>query len=280
MSDAGGGQIADDDEDAKIVGKEAQVLLHHLQRLPDLVRARLQGALAETLLERTIRVTTPRGPLTFVALGRTGAGRAVTMLTKQPATITWIDRFAPGSTFWDVGANVGVYTLYAALRGDVDVVAFEPAAVNYFLLAANCEVSGLSERARCLLAGLGRASAIADLAVSQFAAGKSFGFGGRKAEQFAGRQAALVFSMDQAIAEYGLPVPNYIKIDVPVMTNEILAGGTVTLSRPEVREVHIEASEASSGGRRIIDTLAGHGLRLAGANAHGSSDLTFVRSAS
>jgi FkbM family methyltransferase len=216
----------------------------------------------------------------FVTLGRTGAGRAATMLTKQPATIAWIDRFEPGGIFWDVGANVGVYTLYAALRGDTDVVAFEPAAVNYFLLAANCEANGFHTRVRCLLAGLGRAEGIADLSVSQFEAAKSFGFGGKKAGVFPGRQAAFVLSMDQAIAAYGLPVPNYIKIDVPVMTDEILVGGAVTLSRPEVREVHIEASETSSGGRRVIDALASHGLVLSGVDAHGSSDLTFVRSAS
>jgi FkbM family methyltransferase len=267
--------------DVKAAGEEVGALLDRLERLPDTARARLQGELVAEVLRRTIRVESPRGAVEFVTLGRTSVGRALKMLTKQPATIAWIDGFAPGSVFWDVGANVGVYTLYTALRGDVDVVAFEPAAVNYFLLAANCEVNGFQGRTRCLLAGLGRTQAIADLAVSQFSAAQSFSFGGRKAEVFAGRQAALVLSMDQAIADYGLPVPNYIKIDVPVMTREILAGGATTLSRPEVREVHIEASTTSSGGRHVIDTLAGHGLMLSDATAHGgSSDLTFVRSAS
>ena len=68
---------------------------------------------------------TPRGRVAYVTLNRPSAGRAATMLTKQPATIEWIDRFQPGSVFWDIGANVGVYTLYAALRGDTRVVAFE-----------------------------------------------------------------------------------------------------------------------------------------------------------
>jgi len=36
----------------------------------------------------------------------------------------------PGSVFWDIGANVGVLTLYAATRGDLRVWAFEPAAVK------------------------------------------------------------------------------------------------------------------------------------------------------
>ena len=100
-------------------------------------------------------VETPHGPLSFVALGKGPAGRAGSLFTKQPQTIAWIDSFRPGSVFWDVGANVGVYTLYAARRGDTRVVAFEPAAVNYFVLSANCEINAFDDRVTCLLMGLG-----------------------------------------------------------------------------------------------------------------------------
>lgn len=269
-----------DDLETKYVKKEIQLLLYRLQNLPDPARARLQASLTQTLLDRTVAVDTPRGRVSFVALGRAGAGRAASMLTKQPATIEWIDRFQPNGVFWDVGANVGVYTLYAALRGDTSVVAFEPAAVNYFLLAANCEINRFDDRVRCLLAGLGRETAIASLAVSQFAAAQSFGFGGKKARVYAGRQAAFIVPMDRLIEEYGLPCPNYIKIDVPGLTDDILAGGQRTLSRPEVREVHVEASETSSGGRRIGEALKRCGLVLGGSDVHGSTDLTFVRAGS
>jgi FkbM family methyltransferase len=280
MAEPGDDPEGTEDIETKYVKKEIQLRLYRLQNLPDAARARLQGQLAETLLEKTIAVDTPRGRIAFVTLGRLGAGRAASLLTKQPATIAWIDRFQPNGIFWDVGANVGVYTLYAALRGDTSVVAFEPAAVNYFLLAANCEVNRFDERVRCLLAGLGRDRAIADLAVSQFGAAQSFGFGGKKARVFAGRQAAFIVSMDQLVEEYGLPCPNYIKIDVPGLTGDILAGGERTLRRPEVREVHIEASETSAGGRRIGEALKRSGLVLGGSDAHGSTDLTFVRSGS
>jgi FkbM family methyltransferase len=269
-----------EDLDAKYLKKEIQILLYRLQALPDVARARLQAELTQTLLEQTLAVDTPRGPLRFVALGRTCVGRAATLLTKQPATIAWIDRFEPDSVFWDIGANIGVYTLYASLERSTRIVAIEPAAVNYFALTANCEVNQLGERVTCLLAALGRSKAIADLAVSQFAPAASFGFGGRKAEVFGGRQAAAVMPMDQLVDEYGLPCPHYIKIDVPGLTDDILAGGARTLSRADVREVHIEASEDSRSGRRIIDTLAQHGLTIAAADMHGSADLTFIRTGS
>ena len=106
------------------------------RQLPDAARARVQGRFSQALLDETFEIETPCGPLKFVILGRGASIRAMSALTKQPATIEWIDSFSPGSVFWDVGANVGVYALYAARRGDAKVVAFEPAAVNFFLCAS------------------------------------------------------------------------------------------------------------------------------------------------
>jgi FkbM family methyltransferase len=60
--------------------------------------------------------------------------------------------------FWDIGANVGVLTLYAAMRRDLEVWAFEPAAVNCYNLVANCELNGLEKRVRCFQIGFGSAS--------------------------------------------------------------------------------------------------------------------------
>src|SRR5512139_1901242 len=63
-----------------------------------------------------------------------------TFWTKEPETIAWIDSFEPGACFWDIGANVGVYSLYAAsLDRGLDIYAFEPAEPNFQQLARNKE---------------------------------------------------------------------------------------------------------------------------------------------
>ena len=258
--------------------KEFGLLLYRLQNLPPDSRARLQGKFTQALEEQTLTVETPFGPLSFVVLGRTAGGRALSLLTKQPGTIEWINSFRPDSVFWDVGANVGVYSLYAARRGHTKVVAFEPAAVNYFLLSANCEVNQLDSRVDCLLVGLGSEKAIARLEVSQFAAARSFSFQGKRDQPHGGRQAALMLSMDQLIDEYGLACPNYIKIDVPGVTENIIAGGLRLLQRPDVRELHIEFSEHSRNGRGITEMLEQCGFAATMRHAHGgSTDVTFTR---
>jgi FkbM family methyltransferase len=265
-----------EDPEEVFVRKQWQLLRYRLQQLPVSTRARLQGRFSQELLDHTFAVDTPRGPLSFVALGKAGAGRALKLLTKQPATIEWIDSFRPESVFWDVGANIGVYALYAALREDVHVVAFEPAAVNYFLLAANCEANALDSRIQCLLLGLGDTRSVARLEVSQFASALSFSFTGKRKRPYPGRQAALLLPIDQLIDDYGLACPNYIKIDVPGLTQQIIAGAAQTLRREELLELHIEMGDSRIG-RQIKSVLAEAGFTAAATNAHGSVDVTFVR---
>jgi FkbM family methyltransferase len=249
------------------IKREFERALHGLRHLPDAARVRVQSRLSQALLDETFEIDTPRGPLKFVLLGRGAGIRAMCVLTKQPATIQWIESFRPDSVFWDVGANVGVYALYAALRGDARVVAFEPAAVNFFLLAANCEANGL-----------GREKSIGHMAVSQFVPAESFRFRGTSVPRHPTQQAALILSMDQLVEEYGVACPNYIKIDVPALTEAILVGGPRLLARPEVRELHVEMREDSSTGQRIVALLSQAGFEIVGRPAHGgATDLTFAK---
>jgi FkbM family methyltransferase len=269
---------APEDPEEEYAKKQFGLLMYRLQKLPTRSRARLQSDFTQKMVDTTLAVDTPKGPLSFVLLGKSSAGRALSLLTRQPATIAWIDAFMPGSIFWDVGASVGVYSLYAALGSTTKVVAFEPAAVNYYLLAANCEANRLYNQIDCLLVGLGRERMVARLEVSQFRPARSFSFRGKSAEPHEGRQAAVMLSIDQMVEDYGLVCPNYIKIDAPGASEAIIAGAVRTLRRPELRELHLEVREGSKGGQRIVEMLRDGGFAPASRDAHGgSADVTFVR---
>jgi FkbM family methyltransferase len=280
-ADTVSGEAQDDkDPEVEYLKKQFSLLMYRLRQMPNAVGSRLRGRFALTMMSQPWTMETCHGPLAFVALGKGPAGRANSLLTKQPSTIAWIDSFEPNSVFWDVGANVGVYTLYAARRGDTSVVAFEPAAVNYYMLAANCEINGFDECVTCLLMGLGQGNSIEKLEVSQFDAGLSFSFRGKRGRPIAGRQAAMVMSMDRLVADYGLACPNYIKIDVPGLTDEIVAGGMQLLRNPAVRQLHIECGLQSKGGRRIAEMLATLGFTPTGiVSDTGGADITFARAA-
>ena len=53
------------------------------------------------------------------------------ILSKEPETINWIKNFPKDSVFFDVGANIGIYTLYSAVMQQNKVFAFEPHAASY-----------------------------------------------------------------------------------------------------------------------------------------------------
>ena len=57
--------------------------------------------------------------------------RAETFWDKEPECLAWIGSFAPTDEFVDIGANVGVYSLFAnSLYPDMWVYAFEPMKEN------------------------------------------------------------------------------------------------------------------------------------------------------
>jgi len=269
-----------DDPEEDYVKKQFGLLLYRLQKLAPRSRARLQSDFTQKMIDSTLAVETPKGMLSFVLLGKTSGGRAMTVLTKQPATIEWIDSFQPGSVFWDIGASVGVFSVYAALATDTTIVAFEPAAVNYYLLSANCEANKLQDRVDCLLVGVGRQRSIARLEVSQFRPARSFSFRGKRDQPYESRQAAVVLSIDELVEEYGVPCPNYIKIDAPGASEDIIAGATRTFRRSEVRQIHLEVRDSSKGGQRILEMLNQSGFAPISKDTHGgSADVTFARRA-
>jgi FkbM family methyltransferase len=113
-------------------------------------RAHLRLLISERLHQRH-RVETRYGSLVFVSTHARALEAPREFFSREPETLAWIDGFAPGAVFWDIGANVGVYSLYAGLRGDIEVLAFEPSAPSYAALCANLAANRLNRvRAYCI----------------------------------------------------------------------------------------------------------------------------------
>ena len=72
-----------------------------------------------------VTIATANGTL----LCRTGHGRLVwrarTFHTEEPETIRWLDGIGERDVYWDVGANIGLYAIYAAKFRGCPVVALK-----------------------------------------------------------------------------------------------------------------------------------------------------------
>lgn len=231
-------------------------------------RADTRLRVAEALLPRH-RVKTRHGALVFVTTHPQALQYPRDFATREPETLAWIDGFEAPCRFWDVGANIGVFSLYAGLRRGVEISAFEPAAASYAALCRNIEANRLGDRiaAYCVAVAaheeLGRLNLSGTNAGSVFNAFESSDNCFGEPIEIAFRQGSIGFSLDGFRRTFGLPAPNYLKIDVDSIEDRILAGAGETLRDPELRSVLIELEHKDSArSRRIVAALAAAGFTL------------------
>ena len=239
---------------------------------------------AEALRQRQ-EIQTIHGPLYFVMGDARATHYVRDLLVREPETLQWIDQFEPGSIFWDVGAHIGIYSLYAALRPDIAVRAFEPAAANYGALCRNIEANAFPQvEAYCV--ALGDRTRLGHLNMSATHAGSEFNAFERDASRpgrsadIVFRQPAIGYSMDQFRLQFELPAPNYLKIDVDSTEEEILVGAAQTLRHPALRSLLVEFDHPETArGRRIVEFLAAAGLmpQRRGAPDGGSINVIFAK---
>lgn len=161
--------------------------------------------------------------------------RAKTFSTKEPETLEWIDKIPEHSIFWDVGANVGLYSVYAAKKRNCFVYSFEPSIFNLELLARNLFINGLTEQVCIVPLALSDRLGSSQMrmtttdwggALSTF--GRDFGWDGKKIRQVFEFQT-LGISMEDAVKRLDIPSPDYIKMDVDGLEHFILQGGGAIL---------------------------------------------------
>ena len=193
------------------------------------------------MLTKTVEVVTPRGSLTFAIQSGKSRRRVSRLLEKEPETIRWIESFDQSAVYWDVGANTGGFALFAALDPHTRVLAFEPGAVNHYLLALSAELNDLDRRVSTFCLGFDENTRVLDLSASQRYPAASFHVHGQgEGTRFASHQTMLSFSIDDFVNTFDVPLPTHLKIDVPNMPGAILRGAARTLNQGSTREILIE----------------------------------------
>ena len=94
------------------------------------------------------------------------------ILSKEPETINWIKNFPKDSVFFDVGANIGIYTLFALFKGH-EVIAIEPEAHNFCLLNRNIMINNFNDKAICYPVALNDKLTISKLNLASFEYGSA-----------------------------------------------------------------------------------------------------------
>jgi FkbM family methyltransferase len=243
---------------------------YYARRLGDLVIGLLglnrAGFVATEIVQKiapVCQVSTRKGPL----LSRGGHGRlrwrAETFYTEEPETISWLDALTPDDMLWDIGANVGLYSLYAAKVAGCRVLAAEPEAQNFALLMENIAMNGLAERIVATNLAITNATNLGRLAVHAITKGGAYNqFAATDVPPAAITQLTMGASIDDLVERFGCPMPTHIKIDVDGNEPDIIAGASKVLADPRCRGLLIEIRTDLPDHMAIVDRLAEFGFKV------------------
>lgn len=189
---------------------------------------------------------------------------------KEPDTVNWIeDSMQPGDLFFDVGANIGAYSLIAAkcFAGAVKVFAFEPAFSNFSQLCRNIALNNCQDAVFPLSLALSDQTRIGEFNYYDLETGGALHTLGEAIDYKGDRftpvliQKMLSYRLDDFIEQFKIPSPTHIKIDVDGIEKAVLQGAQKTLSSPSLRSIDVELEEGE-GQREITELLVAKGFKL------------------
>ena len=163
--------------------------------------------------------------------------------------LEWIEEYG-GGVFFDIGANIGIYSLFYTQVKQGNVYSFEPSVFNLRQLAKNISINELSERITIVSNPLSESTGIAKFingsadeggALSAF--GVEYGYDGEPIISNI-NYSVLGFSLDDMFEKSVLTEkPSLIKIDVDGIEHLILKGAAKTLKSEELKSLFIEVND-------------------------------------
>ena len=186
--------------------------------------------------------------LVFYSPNRVNKFRIETFSSKEPETLKWIEKFSENSTLWDIGANVGLYSCYAAKLKNINVYAFEPSIFNLEILTKNVFLNQLSNNVTIVpfpltdkLKETEFKMTSADWGASVSTFGQDYKHDGTKLKrEFNYKMLGL--SMNDCVNVLKMKRPDYIKMDVDGIEHLILEGGNQILKKTKSILVEVDES--------------------------------------
>lgn len=169
--------------------------------------------------------------------------------SKEPEMLEWIEEFGGLGTFYDIGACIGLYSIYYAKLHKGSVVSFEPSVFNLKQLAKNIHVNNLASKVTIVpnpLSDVTGTAIFKNSSAEEGGALSAFGVDfGSDGQNFASKieYGLLGFSLDDLLDMQILSSPPaLLKIDVDGIEHYILKGAEQILKLNCLKSVYIEVN--------------------------------------
>ncbi len=200
-------------------------------------------------------------------MGGATLGRAQTFYTKEPDTVEWIKNFKKNSVFFDIGANVGIYSLFAAKLSH-KVLSFEPESHNFLALNLNINDNNLEEKVIAYPISIDQSMKISTLNIFKFrfgGSGHSFGrpitSDGKQFKPSSHTQGSISITLDKFCEEVKI-YPEFVKIDVDGNELRVLKGMINLLSTKKIKSLLIELNQDFEEHKEVINILSNYNYKI------------------
>lgn len=185
-----------------------------------------------------------------------------TILSKEPETIQWIQNMEKDSIFWDVGSNIGLYSIVAALLNSKKIVAFEPSFFNLQVLSKNIYKNKLTNKIIIIPISLDdniKEGLFNLKSIEEGGALSNFSNDNSIIKDSSFNYNTVSITLDEFYNKFDSLSPDYLKIDVDGIETKILNGGSKVLKN--IKSVLVE-SNSDDDEKKITKIMNDHNLIL------------------
>ena len=217
----------------------------------------MQGSI-DANKSRKIKISSDK-EIKFYCPSKIASFRAKTFFTKEPETIEWMNRYgSEKKILYDIGANMGIYTIYYAKKFKTKVYAFEPSFKNLDLLVKNIKLNLLEKEVSLIPNPLCDKSLIANFFQLRSSGGDSVStFNDEKTKKIflsnknpknnnPVQYNILGLSLDNLIELNLIKPPDLIKLDVDGNEVEIINGFKKSIQKIDKISMLIETGTTTS----------------------------------
>lgn len=184
--------------------------------------------------------------------------RLKTFFIKEPETLIWLQRLNKKDVLWDIGANIGLYSIYSSAIMGNKTLSFEPSLRNALCLQESIDANHLNDLVTAYPIAIG-VEHIYDVLLnprtdpghtgSEIKTSEHSDNNTKNKDCF--ESGCVVDSIDNLV-EKGLTPPTHLKIDVDGLEPDVIKGAAKTL--PKVKSILIELTTVLENKGRAFAT--------------------------
>ena len=207
--------------------------------------------LVEEKSYKNIRISNKK--ITFFTPNKLTETRVNDIFHSEIETINWIRKFNKKKKiiFWDIGANIGIYSIYAAIEHkNIEITSFEPSTNNLRVLSRNISINKLEKKIQINQLPLSNKKnqylLMRETSFIQGGALNSYhektNFEGKKLLEI-NKYKILGTTINSILKNKISKCPNYVKIDVDGIEHLILSKADNLLQNKDLKSILIEINE-------------------------------------